>query len=166
MLICVPAYWLNKNTCAWLKRNSKKFIQKKTKPNEIEFDFLKARKMGKDRDSYTLAREKANKAEYTSDLSTTPTKQKYNNMKPTLKTKKKVKCQQKENSVLWNPSSSESIVDDNHNTNRESNLSPIAESILVLSGTPSSPAIQLISAGLPSKISNSSQSTIIAVKKN
>ncbi|CAI6371258.1 unnamed protein product [Macrosiphum euphorbiae] len=161
----VPAYWLNKNTCAWPKKNSKKFIQKRIKPNEIEFDFLKARKMGKDRDSYTLAREKAKKAEYTSDLSTTPTKQKYNNMKPTLKTKKKDKCQQKENTVLWNPSSSESIVDDNYNTNRESNLSPMAESILVLSGTPSSPAIQLIPTRLPSQISNSSQSTVIAVKK-
>ncbi|CAI6377606.1 unnamed protein product [Macrosiphum euphorbiae] len=83
---------------------------KRTKPNEIEFDFLKARKMGKDRDRYTLAREKAKKAEYTSNLSTTPTKQKYNNMKPTLKTKKKDKCQQKENSVLWNPSSSENEI--------------------------------------------------------
>lgn len=60
-------------------------------------------------DSYALAREKAKKAEYTSDLSTTPTKHEYNNTKPTLKTKKKDKCRQKENSVLWNPSSSDCI---------------------------------------------------------
>jgi len=45
----VPAYWLNKNKCAWPKKNSKKFIQKRVKPNEIDFDFLKARKLGKDR---------------------------------------------------------------------------------------------------------------------
>lgn len=48
----VPSYWLNKNKCAWPKKNSKKFIQRKTKPNEIEFDFLQARKLGKYRGMY------------------------------------------------------------------------------------------------------------------
>ncbi|XP_026819536.1 uncharacterized protein LOC113558259, partial [Rhopalosiphum maidis] len=68
----VPAYWLNKNKRAWPKK-----IQKRVKPNEIEFDFLKAHKLGKDKDNYTLAREKAKKAGYMSDLSTsndTPSK--------------------------------------------------------------------------------------------
>jgi len=36
------------------KKNSKTLIKKKAKPNEIEIDFLKARKLGKDRGITTL----------------------------------------------------------------------------------------------------------------
>ncbi|XP_060846836.1 uncharacterized protein LOC132932270 [Rhopalosiphum padi] len=166
----VPAYWLNKNKCAWPKKNSKKFIQKRVKPNEIDFDFLKARKLGKDRDNYTLAREKAKKAEYTSDLSTnndTPSKMsETKNMKSTLNPKKKDKImQQKANDALWSPSSPSDFFVDDGNFNKADKL---ADTVLVLSGTPNSPAIKLLPTILSSNssnISNTDQTTVNDVKK-
>lgn len=37
-----------KDKCVWSKKNSKKFIDKRTKPDEIDFDYFKACKPGKD----------------------------------------------------------------------------------------------------------------------
>lgn len=42
----VPNYWFRKNKCAWpIKWNIQRCIEKKTKPNNVEFIFLKARKL-------------------------------------------------------------------------------------------------------------------------
>lgn len=44
----VPSIWHRKNTCAWPKKNPKKFIEKQVFPNKTDFYFLRARKIGKD----------------------------------------------------------------------------------------------------------------------
>jgi len=45
----VPSIWYRKNnTCAWPKKNPKKFIEKQVVPNKTDFYFLRARKIGKD----------------------------------------------------------------------------------------------------------------------
>lgn len=42
----VPSYWFTKNQCAWpIKGNIQRYIEKKIKPNDVEFIFLKARKL-------------------------------------------------------------------------------------------------------------------------
>jgi len=45
----VPAYWLNKHLC--LAKNK---FRKMAKLNVIDFDFLKARKLGKNRGMYFI----------------------------------------------------------------------------------------------------------------
>lgn len=44
----VPCYWVKNNKCAWPKKNSKQFINRRTKPDEIDFYFYTAHKLGKD----------------------------------------------------------------------------------------------------------------------
>lgn len=43
----VPSYWFSEDQCAWpiLRSNIKRFIEKKIKPNDLEFYMLKARKL-------------------------------------------------------------------------------------------------------------------------
>lgn len=45
----VPEFWFHNGSCAWPKKNSnsKKFIEKRLKPNEIEFDYYNARSLSK-----------------------------------------------------------------------------------------------------------------------
>lgn len=46
----VPSFWFKKNgTCAWPKNGAlvKKFVEQKSIPNEIEFEYLKARLLKK-----------------------------------------------------------------------------------------------------------------------
>jgi len=43
----VPAYWFQNNKCAWPKKNYKKFLDRRIQPNEVDFDYLPARKLGK-----------------------------------------------------------------------------------------------------------------------
>lgn len=42
----VPSFWIKNKRCAWPKKNSKQMIERRRQPNEIEFDFLKARVLG------------------------------------------------------------------------------------------------------------------------
>lgn len=44
----VPDTWLKKNQCAWPndKKNVKKYIEKRIIPNQLEFKWLPARKLG------------------------------------------------------------------------------------------------------------------------
>jgi len=42
----VPLFWIKIKRCAWPKKNSKQMIERRRQPNEIEFDFLKARVLG------------------------------------------------------------------------------------------------------------------------
>jgi len=42
----VPDYWLKNGYCAWPKKNikmPKKYVVRRTKPNELEFDYFKGR---------------------------------------------------------------------------------------------------------------------------
>lgn len=41
----VPSFWVNKTSCAWPKRNAKKFIKDAIAPNEFDFDYLPAKRM-------------------------------------------------------------------------------------------------------------------------
>jgi len=43
----VPAYWFQKDKCAWPKRNYKQFLNRRIQPNEVDFDYLPARKLGR-----------------------------------------------------------------------------------------------------------------------
>lgn len=44
----VPDSWLNNSLCAWPKSKvTKKIIEKRLKPNNIDFNFFKARQLGK-----------------------------------------------------------------------------------------------------------------------
>ncbi|CAI6373696.1 unnamed protein product [Macrosiphum euphorbiae] len=65
----VPSIWHRKNTCAWPKKNPKKFIEKQVFPNKTDFYFLRARKIGKDVGNYLDARNRAKRGENTSNLS-------------------------------------------------------------------------------------------------
>lgn len=47
----VPAYWLQNNKCAWPK---KRFLDRRIKPNEIDFDYLPARKLGENVGMYLI----------------------------------------------------------------------------------------------------------------
>lgn len=42
----VPSYWIKNDKCAWPKKNSKKMIERRIKPNVLEFDFLNVRVLG------------------------------------------------------------------------------------------------------------------------
>lgn len=43
----IPSYWYQNNKCTWPKKNYKKFLACRIQPNEIDFDYLPARKLGK-----------------------------------------------------------------------------------------------------------------------
>lgn len=43
----VPNHWFANNRCAWPKRNYKTLLNRRVQPNEIDFDYLPARKLGK-----------------------------------------------------------------------------------------------------------------------
>lgn len=44
----VPDTWLKKKTCAWPndRKHSKRYIEKRVIPNQLEFSWLPARKLG------------------------------------------------------------------------------------------------------------------------
>jgi len=42
----VPSFWIKNKKCTWPKKNSKQTIERRRLPNELEFDFLKARVLG------------------------------------------------------------------------------------------------------------------------
>lgn len=45
----VPAFWFKNNgLCAWPKKDIKKNIKQRTNPNDIEFNYHKARALSKD----------------------------------------------------------------------------------------------------------------------
>lgn len=51
----VPSSWFKDKKCAWPRKNAKRLIERRTIPNEIEFDFLEARKLGKNIGKYLTA---------------------------------------------------------------------------------------------------------------
>lgn len=42
-LAAVPEFWHCKGICAWPKKVTTKIIQKRTKPNDLEFSYYKAK---------------------------------------------------------------------------------------------------------------------------
>ncbi|CAI6373388.1 unnamed protein product [Macrosiphum euphorbiae] len=69
----VPDYWFKNGCCAWPKKsikNYKKFVDRRIEPNEIDFDYFKARSMSHNIVSLHDARAKLKIAEETSELST------------------------------------------------------------------------------------------------
>jgi len=44
----VPSFWMKKDKCAWPKKNSTMFIKRRILPNKFYFEYLDARKIGKD----------------------------------------------------------------------------------------------------------------------
>uniref|UniRef100_A0A2S2NZ02 DUF4806 domain-containing protein n=1 Tax=Schizaphis graminum TaxID=13262 RepID=A0A2S2NZ02_SCHGA len=69
----VPDYWYKNGHCAWPKKsikNYKKYIDRRIKPNEIDFDYFKARAMSRNIVNLHDARSKLKIAEETSELST------------------------------------------------------------------------------------------------
>lgn len=46
----VPTFWYNNNNglCAWPKKNVKQFVTRRMNPNEIDFNYFKARTISKD----------------------------------------------------------------------------------------------------------------------
>ncbi|CAI6374539.1 unnamed protein product [Macrosiphum euphorbiae] len=69
---CVPNFWYKNNLCAWPNKtvkNHTKMIERRYNPNNLEFDFFKARILTKNIDNLSEARRKAKLAEETSELS-------------------------------------------------------------------------------------------------
>lgn len=53
----VPDYWQKNGVCAWPKKsvkNCKKYIEKRVEPNEIEFDYFKARIISKNISNFSI----------------------------------------------------------------------------------------------------------------
>jgi len=48
----VPAFWFKNGLCAWPKKNVKKNVNQRTNPNDIEFNYYKARALSKDIGKY------------------------------------------------------------------------------------------------------------------
>ncbi|XP_060845051.1 homeobox-like protein HDP1 [Rhopalosiphum padi] len=94
----VPSVWYRKNTCAWPKKNQKKYIEKQVIPNKTDFYFLRARKIGKDVENYLDARNRAKKGENTSNLS--------DNVDESVKKRRKLKkiFSNKKDNCMWSPS--------------------------------------------------------------
>uniref|UniRef100_A0A2S2NHN0 DUF4806 domain-containing protein n=1 Tax=Schizaphis graminum TaxID=13262 RepID=A0A2S2NHN0_SCHGA len=70
----VPHTWMKKTECAWPKNPKfvKRFIEHNVEPNPTEFYYCPAKKLGKrSYDSLALAQMKAEKATFTTDLSST-----------------------------------------------------------------------------------------------
>jgi len=44
----VPSFWMKKDKCAWPKKNPTMFIKRRLLPNKFDFEYLDARKIGKD----------------------------------------------------------------------------------------------------------------------
>lgn len=44
----VPSFWFKKDKCAWPKKNPTMFIKSRILPNKFDFEYLDARKIGKD----------------------------------------------------------------------------------------------------------------------
>ncbi|KAL5239039.1 hypothetical protein ACI65C_006449 [Semiaphis heraclei] len=70
----VPSHWYKNGQCAWPKKyikNKNKYIERRTATNALEFDFYSARKLNTEKaiDSFKEAKEKARRAQITSDLS-------------------------------------------------------------------------------------------------
>ncbi|CAH1715849.1 unnamed protein product [Aphis gossypii] len=65
----VPAFWFKNGLCAWPKKNVKKNVNQRTNPNDIEFNYYKARALSKDIESLQVARSRLIRAEETSELS-------------------------------------------------------------------------------------------------
>jgi len=52
---CVPNFWYKNNVCAWPNKtviNHTKMIERRFNPNNLEFDFIKARKLSKNIGTY------------------------------------------------------------------------------------------------------------------
>ncbi|CAH1707942.1 unnamed protein product [Aphis gossypii] len=61
----VPAFWFKNGLCAWPKKN----VNQRTNPNDIEFNYYKARALSKDIESLQVARSRLVRVEDTSELS-------------------------------------------------------------------------------------------------
>lgn len=42
-IAAVPKFWFEKGKCAWPKKSPRKFIERRIKPNEVEFIHLKSK---------------------------------------------------------------------------------------------------------------------------
>lgn len=42
-IAAVPQFWFERGTCAWPKKSPKKFIERRIKPNELDFIYLKSK---------------------------------------------------------------------------------------------------------------------------
>jgi len=124
----VPSFWIKNKKCAWPKKNSKKNDERRCQPNEIEFDFLKVRVLGNNigmnciknvfltlpnnfnelcvfLGNYSLARVKAKKAEYMSDLSTNDSSSQLESSTRSSKGKKMLQKQKQtaDSRIMWSP---------------------------------------------------------------
>ncbi|KAF0748559.1 DUF4806 domain-containing protein [Aphis craccivora] len=69
----VPNYWFKNGCCAWPKKsikNPKKYVVRRTEPNEVEFDYFKGRPISQNIASLHDARARLIMAQETSELST------------------------------------------------------------------------------------------------
>uniref|UniRef100_A0A2S2P2H6 Uncharacterized protein n=1 Tax=Schizaphis graminum TaxID=13262 RepID=A0A2S2P2H6_SCHGA len=70
----VPSHWWKNGYCAWPKsstKNASLLLQRRAIPNKFDYDFFKARKIHTKNPikTYSEAKERARKAQFTSDLS-------------------------------------------------------------------------------------------------
>ncbi|CAI6363437.1 unnamed protein product [Macrosiphum euphorbiae] len=67
----VPSYWVDNDKCAWPKNNYRaaKLRDNRAKPNKFEFDFYRAKVLSKNIPSLIVAKEKTNRAQFTTDIS-------------------------------------------------------------------------------------------------
>ncbi|XP_022162449.1 uncharacterized protein LOC111028210 [Myzus persicae] len=111
----VPDIWLKKNNCAWPAKSKqiKKYIERRVKPNNNDFTFFNARKLGnKVYSSLAEARSKLPKAMHKSDISSTEddeyyrrlTKKRHYSESPNKENLKKTKSSNLKSNVLINNS--------------------------------------------------------------
>ncbi|XP_022163431.1 uncharacterized protein LOC111028940 [Myzus persicae] len=65
----VPSFWMKKDKCAWPKKNPTMFIKRRILPNKFDFEYLDARKIGKDYGNILEAKRKTIQAQDNSNLS-------------------------------------------------------------------------------------------------
>lgn len=42
-IAAVPQFWFERGVCAWPKKSPRKCIERRIKPNEVDFQYLKAK---------------------------------------------------------------------------------------------------------------------------
>jgi len=42
-IAAVPQFWYERGVCAWPEKSPKKFIERRIKPNEVDFLYLKSK---------------------------------------------------------------------------------------------------------------------------
>lgn len=53
-IAAVPTFWINNNKCAWLKKSSRRKIERRVNPNELEFNYFKSKVLHSNLDSVSF----------------------------------------------------------------------------------------------------------------